>query len=196
MSDRRKRDDSDMHGRGSSSSSGERLTGLLPQNIKGGLMKPSSSSSGGGGGGVGLMMAPPNPRRPGSGGSSGGSNNGGGSLLGLDRLAAEKRRQQQQQQQQTQHQAQQHQQQPSSRRQYRPRQDETPSHPGGVNRDAERRARERQRGWTADARSRGASRCGRALPVPAAEAATARRGGTGSIRPRPRRWSKQQQSAP
>lgn len=46
------------------------------------------------------------------------------SLLGLDRLAAQKRQPQ---------------------RQYRRSQDETPSHPGGVNREAQNRARDRER---------------------------------------------------
>lgn len=50
-----------------------------------------------------------------------------GSLLGLDRLAAQKRQTQ------------------PSQRQYRRSQDETPSHPGGVSREAQDRARERER---------------------------------------------------
>lgn len=53
----------------------------------------------------------------------------GASLLGLDRLAATKRQEQQQQQQQS--------------RNYRRHYDETPSHPGGVNREVQSRARDR-----------------------------------------------------
>jgi len=52
-----------------------------------------------------------------------------GSLLGLDRLAAQKRQTQQ----------------PTAQRQYRRAQDETPSHPGGVNREAQNRAKDRER---------------------------------------------------
>ena len=71
---------------------------------------------------------------------TGGSGGAKGSLLGLDRLAAQKRQDREQQSSSGSRQ------QSENQRRYRKRDyAETPSHPGGVNREAQDRARERER---------------------------------------------------
>ena len=135
-------------GGGGGGGGGERLTSLLPTNLPGGLQRPRG------------LMPPPGSR--GDEGGRGGGGGGGGSLLGLDKLAARKRAENAATAATA----------ASSRggreRQYRSRDDETPSHPGGVNRDFERRAAERRREREREARSRGG-----------VEISTARRGGGG-----------------
>lgn len=99
--------------------SATRMTSLLPSG-RGGLQPPKSSSNHDKNNGG-------NDRND---SSSSTTKPKGTSILGLDRLAAAKRQEQQQQQ----------------TRNYRRQYNETPSHPGGVNRDVQSRARDRHAG--------------------------------------------------
>ena len=104
----------------SSASASSRLTSLLPSGVPGGLVKKRKQQ---------------NPQ------DGPVKANSSSSRLGLDRLASERK-------QGKSHKQQEHQQKQPKQRNYRSRIDsETPSHPGGINREVQHRAREREKQW-------------------------------------------------